>query len=310
MVGTKVRYVVREAIAPEPPREESGVIVEVVARNRVRVRTDGGHGIVDAINTVVPARLGLPVRVAHSGGSWRVVGLDHLALPDPGSYHYVPQHGEAHMFNASGGGDDVIWLDKIQYTPLLVAPDNPPSTVVRILPGTYFDSNGILTVLSESILVDLSPYFTSETVNMLVGINTAEHKPEVLPWDNADASQLGNVLPLAIVRLRPGATAIHWDNILDVRDIPSSIATYALGAVRRANCIVRYTSSGDVSCYSATRDGLDAALADAVAGDVIMLPYPIAGLSAVVVPDGVTVDFACSRVAVTGNGTALNFVSA
>lgn len=310
MIGTKVRYIVRENIAPEQPREESGVIVEVVARNRVRVRTDGGHGIVDAINTVVPARLGLPVRVAHSGGSWRVVGLDHLALPDPGSYHYVPQHGEAHMFNASGGGDDVVWLDKIQYTPLLVAPDSPPSMAVRVMPGSYFDNEGKLVTVLEPVRVDLSPYYDTMTINVLVGINTSERRVQVLQWDNESAIRPETIIPLAIVRLRPGATAVQWDNILDVRDIPPSLSSHCLWTAKRASSIVRLSRAGETFYYVASREGLAAALSEAEDGDVITLPFPVAGLTTVQVPSGVVVDLACSRVeAVAGSGTAVNFVS-
>lgn len=301
----KVRYVVREATAPGAGREEAGVIVEVIGRNKVRVRTNGGHGVVEAINTVVPARLGLPVRIAHVGGAWRVTGLDYLTLQDPGQYHYVPQHAEAHTFNAAGGGDDVIWIEKIQLTPLLVAPTSPPSRKVRVLPGTYYSSNGTLNRLSVTTILDLEPYFADTTKIALISMDTEQGTLVVDASEEQPVPRPG-CAPLAVVRLRPGAPRVTWDDILDARDMPPTLQSAVFGTVARFLCIVRLSQDGSRNVYELSSSGLQRALSDAQPGDTVVVPIALDAAISVTVPDSVVLILSGSRVAASsGNGIAV-----
>ena len=286
---------------PQEGEKIPGVIIGQASRNVALVRT-AERGIIRCINTRLPNRVGLPVFIEYVNGEWQVTGIDHVALPEPGGYHYVPPHGEAHEFNNPSGGDDVIWLAKPQYTPFLVAPTDPPTRAVRVFPGLYYDPDGVLHSIPSEQLILMDDYFGPETREVLIVLDTSSGNVVVIEESTAIPGQV----PLAMVRLRPGASRIHWDDILDARDIPPSLAANALLGVARLSAIVRW-SAGSAAYYPLTPEGLQSALAEAVDGDVILVPSPIAA-GTISVPAGVTVDLSWSTVsAVSGNGTAIHF---
>ncbi len=266
----------------------SGTISEVLARNVVRVITSAG--VIDAVNTRLPARVGLPVVIEHRDGAWQVVGIDHLAMPDPGNYHYVPHHAESHIFNFPGGGDDVVWVDKVQYTPGLVAPTVPPSLSVRVFPYSVFTGNGELVIRTSVQLISLESYFGDSTKHVLLTLSTDDGQVIISESATGEMPAVSpGLVPLAIIRLRPGATKITWNDIYDARDFPPSLPAIALSWVDNLSRIVRWTSDGNAVRYDATADGLGLALAESVAGDKIIVPIPLR-LETVTVPAGVFVD--------------------
>ncbi len=278
-----------------------GVIVGAYARNIALVKTDQ-RGIVRAFNTRLPNRTGLPVIIEQVHGEWQVTGLDYVAQPDPGPYHYVPQHNEGHTFNQANGGDDVVWLTKEQYTPLLVAPTNPASRSVRVMPGLYYDLEGKLHHFMTEFVIDLEPYVGVSEKAVLITLNCANGQITVTETEVVTPGQV----PLALVRLRPGATAITWKDILDARDMPPTLVANALKRYENIASITRHTSTG-VVYYPCTPAGLAQALSEAQSGDFIKVPSRLA-VSSATVPQGVTVDFGMTQVGTMNcNGVALNY---
>ncbi|WP_347245708.1 hypothetical protein [Thermogutta sp.] len=282
-----------------------GVITGVVSRNQAVVRTlDRGEVI--AVNTRLPNRVGLPVYIQYQNGVWQVTGIDHIAMPDPGQFHYVPSHAEAHQFNHPYGGDDTLWLPKQQYTPFLVAPTQPPSLFVRIFPGMYYDDTGTLQGIYDARLLDLSPYYGGNSLLALIALDVTTGEYVVRTGAAQPAVQPTEV-PLAFVRLRPGAVKIHWDDILDARDIPPSLYAATSGIVHSLIAIRRFTSDGRVITYRADTDGLASALAESSSGDRIIVPTGTYSGS-FTIPTGVFVDFQWSVIgSLTVMGVAANY---
>lgn len=308
MIGAKLRDKLRQLAEQEEGREESGTIVRSRARNVSVIAT--ARGLVEALNTILPHRPGLPVRIRKEGGAWRVVGIDHLALPDPGPFHYVPAHAEAHRFGHSSGGDDVVWLDKVQYTPLMVAPTEPPSLAVRVLPGTCYNQNGELVVLSRTEIIDLAQHIGPATSYALIAVDISTGAPVVARVSGSYPSVAPGEVPLAIVRLQPGASSISWREIYDARDIPPSLSAVALSLATRATQILLVRATGETRLYPPTADGLGSALAEAVAGDIVRVPHPLV-LDSVSVPPGVVLDLGFSSVrsvALGAGSVAISYV--
>ncbi len=287
----------------------TGVITDVIERNVVLVRTS--NGVIRALNYSLPARIGLPVVVEFRASAWVVAGLDHLAMPDLGNVHYVPGHHDAHEFAREGGGDDVVWLKKEQYTPLLVAPTTPPSLSVRVFPSTVIGEDLRVRELLSVAIVDLSSHLGESTRYALVSLNLETCLPEVVSSELVPEVPLGSV-PLALIRLTPGTTSVGWQDILDIRELPPTLAAVALERVQdvaaRLGSIRRISASGDVSIYEATDDGLVAALSDAAAGDRIVTPTGAFSAN-VTVPAGVVLDLADSLFSgtISGGGTVKNY---
>ena len=287
----------------------TGVITDVIERNVVLVRTS--NGVIRALNYSLPARIGLPVVVEFRASAWVVTGLDHLAMPSLGNVHYVPGHHDAHEFAREGGGDDVVWLKKEQYTPLLVAPTVPPSLWVRVFPSTVIGKDLRIRQLLTVMLVDLQPHIGESTRYVLVCFNLETCLPEAVSSEFIPEIPVGSV-PLALIRLTPGATSVGWQDILDIRELPPTLAPIALEQIQevagRLNSIRRIALSGIVSLYEATDSGLVAALSDAVAGDRVITPT--AEFSAnITVPAGVMLDFANSVFSgtISGDGIVKNY---
>jgi len=290
---------------PEPGLRLAGVISSVISRNEVLVRTV--RGVFRALNYRLPARVGLPVIVEYENSGWVVVSLDHLVLPELGNVHYVPYHHDAHEFQRAEGGDDVVWVQKQQFTPLLVTPTSPPSRSVRVFPGVFVSTDLTIKELSNAYLVDLSEYFGDRQRYAVVALDLETGLPTVDVYDTAPQILPGTV-PLAQVRLRPGATLINWTDILDARDIPPTLGAIALAGITHTRMIARY-SNGQVYYYEASNDGLQNAVADATAGDRIIVQCghydcPVS------IPAGVVVDFSFSLYTgiIRGEGVAVNFI--
>lgn len=300
--------IIAEALA-EGQTRLTGTIADVIERNVVLVQTS--NGVIRALNYSLPARIGLPVVVEFRASAWVVTGLDHLALPNLGNVHYVPAHHDAHEFAREDGGDDVVWLKKEQYTPLLVAPTTPPSMFVRVFPSTVIGNDLRIHELTSVMLIDLSLYVEESTRYALISldldtrqpaVSVSEFVPEVMP----------GVVPLALVRIRGGTTSIGWQDILDIRDLPPTLASVTLARIddvsESLNSIRLITSSGDVSLYEATDDGLIAALSDATDGDRVITPTGTFSAN-ITVPTGVVLDFADSLFSgtISGDGVVKNY---
>lgn len=218
LLGEKLR----KAAAGAPVQTEHGVIVGVERRNVVIVRTS--NGVIRAINTVIASRIGLPVVIERRGAEWVVTGLDYFAFLSPPSYHTTPYHAEAHVMGHPDGGDDLIFLPKLQYLPLAAVPTVPLSMRVRICAGTIIGADGKVVELSD-MYYDFSPIVEQLVIptRVLLVINRETAFPEVVLPDQFGALMVPpGAVPLAIVRLGPGKQVIGWEDIIDARELPAS----------------------------------------------------------------------------------------
>jgi hypothetical protein len=301
--------IISDALTPGEGERITGVITEVVERNVVLVRSP--NGVIRALNYSLPARIGLPVVVEWRNAAWVVTDIDHLAMPALGDAHYVAWHHDAHEFARDGGGDDVVWLRKEQYTPLMVAPTTPPSLRVRVFPSTVIDSNLQVRELYSTIILDLEPFYGETTRYAVITLDIDACWPQVDVYEYAPTVSPGTV-PLAVVRLRPGASGIGWGDILDIRELPPTLTAITLSRVeevaRQLRSIRRISATGAVSLYDATDAGLLLALSEASSGDRIVTPT--ASFTAdITVASGVTLDFSNSVFSgtISGSGVVVNF---
>jgi hypothetical protein len=301
--------IISDALTPGEGERLTGIITEVVERNVVLVRTP--NGVIRALNYSLPARIGLPVVVEWRNSAWVVTDIDHLAMPMLGNAHYVAWHHDAHEFAREGGGDDVVWLRKEQYTPLMVAPTVPPSLRVRVFPSTVIDSNLQVRELHSTFILDLEPFYGETTRYAVITLDVDACWPRVDVYEYAPAVTPGTV-PLALVRLRQGASEIGWGDILDIRELPPTLTAITLARVeevaKQLRSIRRISATGAVTLYDATDAGLLSALSEASSGDRVITPT--ASFTAdITVASGVILDFSNSAFSgtISGGGVVVNF---
>jgi len=193
----------------------------------------------------------------------------------------------------------------------MVAPTTPPSLRVRVFPSTVIDSNLQVRELYSTFILDLEPFYGETTRYAVITLDVDACWPRVDVYEHAPAIAPG-VVPLAMVRLRPGVSEIGWGDILDIRELPPTLTAIALSrveeAARQLRSIRRISATGAVSLYDATDAGLLSALSEASSGDRVITPT--ASFTAdITVASGVTLDFSNSSFSGTilGGGVVINF---
>lgn len=271
----------RKAVAGTPAQVERGVIVGAEGRNVVIVRTP--NGVVRAINTVVASRIGLPVIIERRGVEWVVTGLDYFAFLTPPSYHTVPYHGEAHIMGHPDGGDDLIFLPKLQYLPLAAVPTTPPSLRVRICAGTIIGSDGRVVELADTYY-DFGPIVEQivTPTRVLLVINRENAFPEVILPDPVGTLEVPpGAVPLAIIKLAPGKQEIKWGDIVDARELPASRAgTGTNDLADLADVCISNIQDGDILEWDAN-DECWKNVQPPGAGSIPSTPFIIRGASVV-----------------------------
>ena len=204
----------------------------------VRLRSNINE-ILQAYNSNVSPVYGLPVMVTRdtTNNRYLVKGRDLGQYGNWGSSAYLPRHGSQHSFPDNGWGGDIVWVYGRQFMPLSV---NPPSgtsggdhvyvnSYVYYLNGTWNCAGGVDTpnLLGSrptngnavAVLIYLD---VSGTVQTSVGAEfdgSYSTLSLMLPYIPAlpDASSI----PLGLVRLASGTTAIGWNEIFDLRPLIS-----------------------------------------------------------------------------------------
>lgn len=204
----------------------------------VRLRSNLNE-IVQAYNENVSLVFGLPVMVTRDNTKNRyyIKGRDLGKYNSWGSSSYIPAHGGQHSFTDTAWGADIVWVYGRQFMPLLVTPASGTSTggdYVNIYPYVYY-LDGLWHCAGGVATPNLLPYCPTGTnganpvlvyldaagaVQVLLGTNFSESYTTIslmLPY--LPALPNSSCIPLAVVRLTSGTTAIGWDNIYDIRPL-------------------------------------------------------------------------------------------
>jgi len=252
---------------PLPPRRQHGVIISADG-STVTVMTD--RGVVVVQNASV-TRVGTPVILEEVDGQWIIVGIWRMALPTPSpDFSLVPGHHQNHELFHPDGGDDVVWVQKQQFLPLLVYPTDPPSLSVQVYSTTVYTGKSFIVV--ESAQIDLAEFVPDNNPAWYVVVldtirweisGIVGSEGEGLPEISSTA------VPLAAILLTPGVAAVGWDSIHDLRQLPAIQSS--IGDPEEIGLwILLFSPSGTeeapvspVIKYPPTVSGLVEALADA-----------------------------------------------
>lgn len=211
--------------------------VKVPNRNGfVYVRLQGNSSrVIEAFNESVNTIYGLPVQLAKEDGIYKITGRDILRYQSWGgnknSANLAP-HGAQHSFGYEyGSGDDVVWVYKRQFMPLLLRPHT--GTVVAAEDDWYLWNENFYHFTGSYInLVNSVPgavgdarfvtVYLNGNTNTLNGVTGAIFPDDPFPT-NLD-SYIPNVhysagIPLGSILLTHATTNINWEAIYDLRPI-------------------------------------------------------------------------------------------
>lgn len=150
-----------------------------------------------------------------------------------GGSAYLPRHGAQHGFPDNGWGGDIVWVHGRQFMPLLVSPPSGTSggNYVYVNPYVhYLDGNwNYIGGVSTPNLLTNNPTGTGARA-VLIYVNASGSIANLAGnvFDESYTSisamlpylpALPNVfcIPLAMVRLQSGTSAIGWNEIFDLR---------------------------------------------------------------------------------------------
>ena len=200
----------------------------------VRLRSNLNE-IVQAYNCMVSPVLGLPVIVVRdtTGNKYTVKGRDLGMYDNWGNSAYVPRHGAQHSFPDNNWGGDIVWVYGRQFTPLCVTPATGSSggnyvfvnPYVYYIDGIWDYAGGVATANllgnkpTGSGAVPVLVYLDGTgTVQTLAGSNFDEADTTIqLMLPHLPALPDTSSVPLGVVRLTSGTSAISWNEIFDLR---------------------------------------------------------------------------------------------
>jgi hypothetical protein len=212
-----------------------GIAVEVPGRKGwvyVRLHTKSGN-VIQAYNRNVGKAFDVPVIVERKGNKHIVIGLNHDQYSEWPS-NFIADHGDQHSFGGGTGtvGSDVVWVQKRQFTPLLLAPTNPFSMKADVL-GDFYSWNTHLHYLGTTGTIDLTtaiPPITDQALLLTVYLNgntgglsylsgtsftyngqLDDPSPYISLPDDSQGIALGAIL------LNNGMSYIDWDHLFDIR---------------------------------------------------------------------------------------------
>ena len=164
---------------------------------------------------------------------WKIYGRDVRVYQDYGGASYLPRHGYTHSFGGSGSiGNDVAWIYKRQWMPLLPRPNATGTMSIYIEPGFYFTGDqykywpgsGTTDLTSHKPTGAFNGNFVTiyldaeiESLAYLKGPELNVYAPPFDPGDHIGVPPLGAGVPIAAVWLVTGTTDIGWFDIYDLR---------------------------------------------------------------------------------------------
>jgi hypothetical protein len=203
----------------------------------VRLRSNTNE-VIQAYNGQVSPVMGLPVIVVRDSTNNRYIvkGRD-LGQYSIWSGSYQPVHGAQHSFPDNGWGGDIVWVYGRQFVPLSVSPASGSSggnyvfvnPYVYYIDGVWDYAGGVATgnLLGNkptgSGAVPILIYLDcTGTVQTLVGSNFDEADTTIqLMLPHLPALPDACSVPLGVVRLVSGTSAISWNEIFDLRPLIS-----------------------------------------------------------------------------------------
>jgi hypothetical protein len=193
--------------------------------------------VVQVYNDQVSPVYGLPVLIIRDNidaTRYRIYGRDIGAYENwQSDTNYLPIHGNQHSFNSDNfGGGDIVWVYDRQIMPLLVYPSGTTGAgMVMIAPDLIWHNSewravggtGTASLLSYKptgstsslVLISLDSVGNPKTTLASYAIPTGTVSGESLLQYLPDPANYD--IPLAMVRLSSGTSAIPWDNIYDLR---------------------------------------------------------------------------------------------
>jgi hypothetical protein len=240
----KTRHAFIEAVGTKEPKQDrfpaimgdGEGAVKVPGYPRVVYVRVPGRGVLRALNLHIASRNNLPVIVGYSHekpDTLQVLDVDESHIADLGDRSYLPLHHAAHELGNWRGGDDVVWADKQQVTPLLALPTNPPSMCVNIYSDLYPVGTG-WAFFDAQVSASLAPWRPAlinrwQARFLLISIDTATNNLAYTPgalftfvppppniYTNIPACPTGHV-PIVAVYLTPITYSVQLDNLYDVR---------------------------------------------------------------------------------------------
>jgi hypothetical protein len=214
-------------------------LVEVPGRDGyvyVQLRSNLNE-VIQAYNSMVSPVYGLPVIVTRdaTNNRYMVKGRDLGLYQNWGRSSFQPIHGAQHSFPDNGWGGDIVWIYGRQFTPLCVTPATGTSggNYVFVNPYVYY-LDGIWDYAGGTSTPNLLPYKPtgSGAVPIMVYLDDSGDV-QVAVGSNFSASDttidtiiphlpaLPDVssVPLAVIRLTSGTSAISWNEIFDLRPL-------------------------------------------------------------------------------------------
>lgn len=206
----------------------------------VRLRNNLNE-IVQAYNSMVSPVYGLPVILVRDStyNRYIVKGRDLGTYGNWGSSPYMPRHGAQHSFPEYNWGGDVVWIYGRQFVPLGVSPATGSSggNYVFVNPYVYY-LNGAWDYAGGVATPNLLPYCPTgspgNAIAVLVYLDSSGDVQVIAgsgfsaAYTTIDAMLpyipgLPNTssVPLGMVRLTSGTTAIGWNEIFDLRPLIS-----------------------------------------------------------------------------------------
>ena len=169
---------------------------------------------------------------------WKVYGRDNRVYqtwttPGGQPISYLPKHGYTHSFGGSGSiGNDIAWIYKRQWMPLLPRPNATGTMAIYVEPGFYFcgdqyhywPGSGTQDFTGNKPTGAFNGRFVttyldcaSETLAYLNGPELNVYAPPFDPGDHIAVPPVGAGVPLAAVWIVTGTTDIGWFEIYDLR---------------------------------------------------------------------------------------------
>ena len=260
----------------------------------VYVRLRGATSeVIHAFNDAVGLHWDLPVLVYRDPLAkhlWRIYARDIGQYQDWGGASYLPPHGLSHSFvGGTGGGSDVVWVQKRQFMPLLGRPDTSGSMSVWVEPDYYYwddlyhywPGSGTSSLLGSKPTGTHTGRFVTVYLDGDTGILRTLNGVEFdIVYPPADPSLYipaltGSVgIPIVAVFLTTGTDRIGWGELYDLRGVVSVPSTGAGSIPVPSTGTVVVEDEGIIQGSAPILDFVGAGVTAAVAGGVATVTIP------------------------------------
>jgi len=258
----------------------------------VYVRLRGATSeVIHAFNDAVGLHWDLPVLVYRDPLAkhlWRIYARDIGQYQDWGGASYLPPHGLSHSFvGGTGGGSDVVWVQKRQFMPLLGRPDTSGSMSVWVEPDYYYwddlyhywPGSGTSSLMGSKPTGSQNGRFVTIYLDGDAGILRTLNGPEFnIVYPPADPSLYiqavtGTMgIPIVAAFLTTGTERLGWGELYDLREVVSP--PHAPFPVSGVSGSVVVQDEGVVKGSVPTLDFVGAGVTAAVAGGKATITIP------------------------------------